>query len=144
MISTTELIRVRYAETDQMGHVYYANYLVWFELARTSLFRDSGLTYKQVEELGLKLPVVEAHLQYKDQVRYDDMVEVRATVTEVKRASVRIDYEVQVQGSPKVSTTGYTWHVLVNSDFQVTSFPNWMRRMLEGDVKWRDDLQDDC
>ena len=71
-------VRVRYAETDTMGVVYYANYLVWFEVARTDLLRHSGWSYREMEVEGFSLPVIEAHCEYKQPARYDDEVEVRS------------------------------------------------------------------
>ena len=65
---TEEKIRVRYAETDQMGHAYYANYLIWFEQARSAYFRERGLTYREVEARGFKFPVVESWARYKGEV----------------------------------------------------------------------------
>src|SRR5204863_4018597 len=70
-------IRVRYAETDQMGVVYYANYFVWFEVARTDLLRTLGWTYREMEASGVMLPVIEAHCEYRRPARYDDEIEVR-------------------------------------------------------------------
>src|SRR5208283_4630001 len=65
-------LRVRYAETDQMGVVYYANYLVWFEVARTELFRELGMYYSEVEKEGIILPAVESHLKYIASAYYDE------------------------------------------------------------------------
>jgi len=73
-LATTTEIRVRYAETDAMGVVYYANYLVWFELGRTDWIRAHGMTYREFEEHGVLLPVIEAHCAYRASARYDDLV----------------------------------------------------------------------
>ena len=70
-------IRVRYAETDQMGVVYYANYLVWFEVARADLLRSLGWSYREMEAAGIALPVIEAHCQYLRPARYDEEIEVK-------------------------------------------------------------------
>lgn len=115
MTVTEERIRARYGETDQMGHVYYANYLFWFEQARGAWCRDRGFTYKQMEEAGYMLPVVEAHLQYKGEVKYDDWVRVRVWVSEHRRASLRFDYEVVNERTGQTTTTGYTWHVVMSA-----------------------------
>ena len=74
---TTSMVRVRYAETDKMGVVYYANYLIWFEVGRTDWLRETGWTYRSMEEEGLQLPVIEAHCEYRQGARYDDDVEIR-------------------------------------------------------------------
>jgi acyl-CoA thioester hydrolase len=131
---TEERIRVRYGETDQMGHAYYANYLYWFEQARGAWCRDRGFTYKGLEERGVFLPVVEAHLRYKGEVKYDDWIIVRIHVSEVKRAAMRFEYQVVNETSGKVVTEGYTWHVVMNPETRgAMSIPPFMREMLERD-----------
>src|SRR5919112_421603 len=75
--SSVTNLRVRYAETDKMGVVYYANYLVWFEVARTDLLRSLGWSYREMEGAGISLPVIEAHCDYHRPARYDDEIEVR-------------------------------------------------------------------
>ena len=126
---TEETIRVRYAETDQMGHAYYANYLVWFEQARSAYFRDRGMPYTEIEASGFKFPVVEAYCRYKGEVKYDDEIIVRAWAAEVKRAAVKVMYEVVREG--KVVTEGYTWHVLVGTEFKAVSLPPFIRSLFE-------------
>jgi acyl-CoA thioester hydrolase len=76
---STTLVRVRYAETDAMRVVYYANYLVWFEVGRTDWLRDAGHTYAEMEAAGLRLPVISAHCDYHQSARYDDEIEIRTT-----------------------------------------------------------------
>lgn len=132
---TEEPIRVRYAETDQMGHAYYANYLAWFEQARGAWCRDRGFTYRSLEKRGLFLPVVEAHVRYHGEIRYDDDIVVRVRVTEIRRASIRFDYEVVRANSPKVLTDGYTWHVLMGSERKAVSVPPDVRALLDRDPR---------
>src|SRR5678809_1345535 len=102
---TEESIRVRYGETDAMGHAYYANYLFWFEQARGARCRARGFSYKTLEEMGYFLPVVEAHARYRGEVRFDDLVTVKVWVSEIKRSAIRFDYEVINDG--KLCTEGY-------------------------------------
>ncbi len=131
---TEERIRVRYGETDQMGHAYYANYLYWFEQARGAWCRDRGFTYKQMEERGYFLPVVEAHLNYKGEVKYDDWIVVRLWVGEQRRASVRFDYEVVLEETGKVTTTGYTWHVFMSGETRrAVTLPDELREWISRD-----------
>ncbi|MCA1947103.1 MAG: acyl-CoA thioesterase [Armatimonadetes bacterium] len=130
---TEERIRVRYGETDQMGHAYYGSYLLWFEQARGAWCRDRGFTYRGLEEMGYRLPVVEAHVRYKGQVRYDDLIVVRIRLTEVKRAVLRFDYEVVPDGSDRVLTEGYTVHMLVDESLRAVSVPDEVRELLERD-----------
>jgi len=130
---TEERIRVRYGETDQMGHAYYGSYLLWFEQARGAWCRDRGFTYRGLEEMGYRLPVVEAHVRYKGQVRYDDLIVVRIRLTEVKRAVLRFDDEVVPDGSDRVLTEGYTVHMLVDESLRAVSVPDEVRELLERD-----------
>ncbi len=131
---TEERIRVRYGDTDQMGHAYYANYLYWFEQARGAWCRDRGFTYKNLEEKGIFLPVVEAHIRYKGEVAYDDLIVVRVKVVEIKRAAMKFEYEVFNETSGKVTTEGYTWHVVMNpSARKAMSIPPLMRELIERD-----------
>ena len=103
-------LRVRYAETDRMGVVYYANYFVWFEVARTEWLRQSGWTYKEMEQDGISLPVIEARAEYLRPARYDDEVEIRTTGTLVTPVRVRFDYEARRAGEPAVLAAGHTVH----------------------------------
>lgn len=129
-VATIEIIRVRYGETDQMGHAYYANYLLWFEQARGAWCRDRGFTYRSLEGLGFKLPVVEVHVRYRDEVRYDDLIEVRVWLAEVKRASMRFSYEIFNRTTGAVTTEGHTWHVLMGSERKAMTIPSELRSML--------------
>lgn len=126
---TTERIRVRYGETDQMGHAYYANYLLWFEQARGAWCRDRGFTYKGLEEMGYKLPVVEVHVRYRDEIKYDDLIEVRVQVTELRRAAIRFTYEIWNEG--RLCTEGYTWHVFIGPERRAMTIPPHVREMME-------------
>ena len=132
-VITEERIRVRYGETDQMGHAYYANYLFWFEQARGAWCRERGWTYKQMEELGYKIPVVEAHVEYKGEVLYDDLIIVKVWVSELRRASIRFDYEVINTSNDKVTTKGYTWHVLIGESRKAVTMPASIREWLTRD-----------
>jgi acyl-CoA thioester hydrolase len=107
---TISRLRVRYAETDTMGVVYYANYLIWFEVGRTDLLRQSGWSYREMELEGFSLPVVEAHCAYKRPARYDDEVEIRTTGQIITLVRLRFDYEVARPADDTVLVTGYTVH----------------------------------
>lgn len=88
-------LRVRYAETDQMGVVYHANYLVWCEVGRTELMRQVGLPYTEVESSGVRLAVAEASLRFHSPARYDDLIRVRTVVDQVRSRSVTFAYTVE-------------------------------------------------
>lgn len=128
---TEEIIRVRYGETDQMGHAYYANYLYWFEQARGTWCRSRGFTYKSLEEIGFFLPVVEAHVRYRGEVKYDDQICVRVWMSEVRRASMKFEYEVVNLETGAKCTEGYTWHVLMGTSRRAVSIPPLVREMLD-------------
>ena len=90
--ATTTELRVRYAETDAMGLVYYANYLVWFEIGRTDWIRGRGVTYREFEEQGVLLPVVGAHCAYRASARYDDLVRLETRLVALTPARVSFAY----------------------------------------------------
>ena len=94
MISARAQITVRYAETDMMGIVYHANYLPWFEVARTQLLREQGFPYRQLETDGYRLPVLEVAAKYRRPALYDDTLTIVATIREKPLLRIRIEYEV--------------------------------------------------
>ncbi len=118
----TEL-RVIYGDTDQMGVVYYANYLRFFEAGRNEFIRAKGLRYRDFEEVHrLRLPVVEAHVAYKSPARYDDLLRVETRLTEVRRASARFGYRILRAGDLLV--TGHTVHACVDLEGRVQRMPS--------------------
>lgn len=123
MPATVERILVRYGETDQMGHAYYANYLYWLEQARGAWCRDRGFTYKSLEESGHFLPVVEVHVKYRGEVKYDDWIQVAISLSEIRRASLRFDYAITNESTEKLVTEAHTWHVLIGQARTAVSIP---------------------
>lgn len=124
-------IRVRYAETDQMGVVYYANYLVWFEVGRTDWLRDAGYTYRSMEEQeGLALPVIEAHCAYRQPARYDDELEVRTTGRLISPVRLAFDYEVVRAADACVVATGSTTHAAVDRSGRPVRLPARVKELL--------------
>lgn len=101
-----------YADTDQMGVVYYANYLVLFERARNELLRDGGLTYATLESLGWGLPVIEANVRYRSPAFYDDLLEIHAWITEIDALKVTVHCCVLREGSELAS--GFTKHIFMD------------------------------
>lgn len=93
-------LRVRYQETDQMGVVYHANYLNWFELGRTEFIREWGIPYKEIEQKGLLLPVIDAELHFKQPARYDDKVRIYVRI--VKFSNIRLEFDVQIRREPEI------------------------------------------
>jgi acyl-CoA thioester hydrolase len=117
-------LRVRYAETDQMGVVYYANYLVWFEVGRAELMRQRGLDYKQMEiEEDCLMAVVEATARYKAPARYDEELIVETTVTGVRGPVVRFSYRVLRVADGVLLCEGETVHVVVGRDMKRRAMP---------------------
>jgi acyl-CoA thioester hydrolase len=123
-------LRVRYADTDQMGVVYYANYLVWFEVARTEWLRASGWTYRDIERDGLTLPVIEAHCDYRRPARYDDEIEVWTTASAPTAARVRFEYEVRRAGDDKALATGHTVHAALDAAGHPRRLPARIREIV--------------
>jgi acyl-CoA thioester hydrolase len=122
--------RVRYAETDQMGVVYHANYLVWCEIGRTDFIRQLGGSYADLEREGTALAVVEAHLRFMRPARYDDVVRVTTTATEVRSRVVRFDYEIGTSDGAALAA-GYTTLVAMGRDGRSTTMPASLREALE-------------
>jgi len=115
MIRQVTPVRVRYADTDQMRMVYYGKFFEYFEQGRADLLRSVGLPYGQIEEMGLYLPVIEAHAAYRRPARYDDLLMVITILRQMPLARVRIDYEVFRDHESDLLAEGYTVHVFVDA-----------------------------
>jgi acyl-CoA thioester hydrolase len=135
-------IRVIYGDTDQMGVVYYANYLRYFEAGRNELIRATGLRYRDFEEtFALRLPVVEAQVSYRVPARYDDLITVETSIAEVRRASARFGYRI-VRGADVVAT-GHTLHACVDLEGRVQRMPReLLTRLGAGGESVRDPAQE--
>lgn len=107
--------RVPYADTDQMGVVYYGNYLTLFERARNELMRACGYSYREFERDGFALPVVHAEVNYHRPAKYDDLLEVRAVVASQKGVRIEIACEVRRKGEPEILVSGFTRHAFVST-----------------------------
>ena len=115
-------IRVRYAETDQMGVVYYANYLVWMEVGRCDLCRACGFEYRDMErEDGILLAVAEANCRYISAARFDDEVTVRTAIGAAHRRAVTFTYQMYAGG--RRLAEGYTKHLILNRNFERAQLP---------------------
>ena len=119
--------RVRYAETDKMGVVYYANYFVWFEIGRTDWLRETGATYRVMEDEGLGLPVIEAHCDYRAGARYDDEVEIRTAAALRSPVRLAFDYEVLRHEDGALLASGYTVHAAVDRSGRPVRLPARVR-----------------
>jgi acyl-CoA thioester hydrolase len=116
-------LRVLYADTDQMGVVNNVVYLRWFEIGRAEWLRQHGRPYKELEALGHMLPVVEAHLRYREPARYDDVVAVHGAPTEVKAASLRFSYELVREHDGALLCEGWTTHACISPDGKIKRLP---------------------
>lgn len=114
-ISFTTDIRVRYAETDGMKVVYHGNYLVYFEEARTNLFRNIGVVYSEIEKSGIYLVVLEAHVHFKRSALYDDVLHVKASFKELPAMKLTIHYEITRNAESEILVTGETAHAFINA-----------------------------
>ena len=123
-------VRVRYAETDKMGVVYYANYFVWFEVGRTDLLRASGWNYREMETAGFGLPVIEAHCAYRESAKYDDEIEVRTTGEMLSPVRVKFSYEVVRQADAATLATGTTVHATLDRHGKPCRLPDRVREVL--------------
>ncbi|MBF0216468.1 MAG: acyl-CoA thioesterase [Candidatus Omnitrophica bacterium] len=122
-------IRVRYADTDQMGVMYYSNYLVWFEVARTEFFRSLGFDYRALEkEREIYLPVAEVECRYRASLRYDDLATIVSRVKNVGNSRLVFEYEITLGG--KTVTTGLTKHAFVNRTGKPVAIPEDIREAL--------------
>lgn len=127
-VVTTQL-RVIYGDTDQMGVVYYANYLRFFEAGRNEFLRAHGLPYRQVEaDFAIRLPVVSVGVEYKRPARYDDLLDVETWLERVGRASARFAYRLTTSGA--LLATGHTVHACIDAAGEVQPLPEPLRQRL--------------
>ena len=128
MPESTTVVRVRYAETDRMGVVYYANYLVWFEVARADLLRALGWTYREMEESGVTLPVIEAHCEYRQPSRYDDELEVHTKGRLLSPVRMQFDYEIVRRDDAVIAAVGHTVHAALDTAGRPCRLPERVRQ----------------
>ncbi len=122
-------VRVRYAETDQMGVVYHSNYFIWFEVGRVELMRALGFDYKQMEiQDDTFIVVADVHCRYHHSARYDELLTVRTRILEAKTRTLKFGYELFRQSDNKLLATGHTMHVACNRAGHVRLFPDKYRQ----------------
>ena len=125
MLSGEITIRVRYAETDRMGLLHHANYLVYFEQARTELLRSLGHSYRDLEDQGYLLVLTKCAVQYRSPARYDDLLTLRTTV--VRTTAVRIDHHYEVRRDGVLVAEGTSTLACVDRDGRVQPLPDYLR-----------------
>jgi acyl-CoA thioester hydrolase len=117
-------VRVRYAETDQMGVVYHSNFLIWFEIGRVELMRSLGFDYKRMEaDDDTYMVVADAHCRYHHPARYDELLTIRTRILEAKTRVLKFGYEVFRQYDQKLLATGDTTHITTSREGRVKHFP---------------------
>lgn len=129
LVSESQL-RVRYAETDAMGVVYHANYLIWFEVGRGDYMRQLGMEYARIEAGGHILAVSEAGARYIASAHYSDLVTIRTWVDEVRSRVMTFRYEVRLAATEQLLVTGFTRHICIDRAGKVTSLPPDLREVL--------------
>ncbi len=123
-------VRVRYAETDAMGVAYHANYFMWFEVGRCELLRQRGWSYREMEESGVQLPVIEASSRFVRPARYDDELEVRAAATLLSPVRLAFDYEIVRRPDGTLLAQGRTVHAAVDRRGRPCRLPERARMLL--------------
>ncbi len=126
-------IRVAYADTDQMGMVYYGNYLVYFERGRTEWMRECGFPYTEMEKRGFFFPVLHAECKYITPARYDDLITIETKLTEVTAASITCSYEIKRDG--QILAKGSTKHPFVDKTFKPVRFPKDIKAVMEKNIE---------
>ena len=120
-------LRVRYAETDQMGVVYHSNYIIWFEVGRVEMLRELGFTYREMEQDGTNLAVVEARCRFKAPAMYDDLVVICTRMVNVRDSLLHFTYEIRRDADGALLAEGETIHLVVDSDFKRMPLPEKYR-----------------
>jgi acyl-CoA thioester hydrolase len=125
---SSSTLRVRYAETDQMGVAWHGQFFAWFEVGRTDLLRQSGMTYREMEADGVRLPVIGASVRYLKPAFYDDVLEIHTELTEIGGARMGFTYEVRRSGTDGPLATGSTEHATVDARGRPRRMPETLRR----------------
>ena len=123
-------VRVNYSETDQMGVVYHARYLVWLDVARCEHLRVTGLTYRELEERGLRLAVSDVSVRYRRPARYDDLIRVRCWVRDLASRRVTFGYAVERAGDGELLATATTSLLALNTSMALYRMPDDVARRL--------------
>ncbi|GMQ29263.1 thioesterase family protein [Algoriphagus confluentis] len=122
MFQAETQIRVRYAETDQMGYVYYGNYAMYFEVARVEAMRSAGFSYRKMEDGGVMMPVLESHFRYLKPGKYDELLTIKTTIPQLPGVRIRFEYQV-LNESQELITEGWTTLAFLKKDTQLPTRP---------------------
>jgi len=130
MLTHKTTCRVIYGDTDAMGIAYYANYLRWFEMGRTDLFRAIGLTYRLIEAKGIFLPVSEVFCKYLNSIEYDDILVIETSLDTSVRAGMKFNYLLLNEDETKQIATGHTQHAFMDPKGRVVRPPAYLRKII--------------
>jgi acyl-CoA thioester hydrolase len=131
MLSVTTQLRVRYAETDQMGYVYYGNYAQYFEVGRVEALRSLGYTYRFMEESGVMMPVANMDIKFIKPARYDDLLSITTRIKEMPSAKMIFEYEIKNESNLLI-VTGSTTLVFIDVNTQrITRSPDFLTQALK-------------
>lgn len=123
-------IRVRYAETDQMGYVYYGNYAMYFEVARVEALRAVGFSYRVMEDSGILMPVLESHIAYLKPGKYDDLLTIQTIIPEIPGVKIRFEYQVSNEAGEQIARGWTTLAFLRKENHQPTRPPKDLLELL--------------
>jgi acyl-CoA thioester hydrolase len=124
------VVRVNYSETDQMGVVYHARYLVWLDVARTEHLRLAGMSYRELEEAGLRLAVGEVSVRYRQPARYDDRIRIRCWVRDLASRRIDFGYAVEHADESRLLATAFTSLMVLDRGMNLTRLPDAVRRSM--------------
>ena len=113
-------LRVQYHETDQMGVVHHSNYIRWFESGRTEMIRKAGISYREMEDLGLLLPVVDVQVKYHKPARYDELITIYTSIAKLTPVVMEFDYDVYRSEDDELLVSGKTSHIWINENWRPT------------------------
>lgn len=138
MISIDHSVRVIYGHTDMMGRVYYGRYFEYFESARAHFLRELGLSYGEIEESGVYIPVIESHCEYKHGATYDDILTIRTMICDVPKSRMKIEYDVLLDGDDKLVAMGHTIHTFINRQGSAVRPPKEFLSLLDSRLNSRE------
>lgn len=122
--------RVIYGDTDRMGIAYHANYLRWFEIGRSEMFRDLGMPYAEIERRGIFLPVSEAFCKFRSPAHYDELIIIETVLDPAIRAGMKLDYTLTAEADRRALARGYTRHAFVDADGRVVRPPLFLTEII--------------
>ena len=130
MLTHKTTCRVIYGDTDAMGIAYYGNYLRWFEMGRSDLFRVIGVSYRTIEENGVKMPVSEVFCKFQNPLRYDDVLTIETSLDTRVRAGMKFDYRLLYEDQETIAATGYTKHAFMDGKGRIIRPPEYLRKAI--------------